>query len=59
MEVAELWVSPALAAESKHHPHLEVTRPGQSLPFDGAGDLVKEVLSPRSVRGRGNSVRVA
>jgi hypothetical protein len=59
LAVAKLWVSPALAAESTHHPRLEVTGPEQSLPIDGAGDLVKEVLSPRSVRGRRNSVGVA
>ncbi len=59
LEVSELWVSPALAAEARRHPHLEVTGPARPLPFDAAGNLVQEALFPRSVRGRRAAPRVA
>ena len=52
LEVAELWVSPALAAEAKGNPHLEVVGESQELPFDDEGKLVQEKLFPHSVRGR-------
>jgi hypothetical protein len=59
LEVSELWVSPALAAEARRHPHLEVTGPARPLPFDAAGNLAQEALFPRSVRGRRAAPRVA
>jgi len=52
LEVAELWVSAALAAEAKGNPHLEFVSGPQPLPFDAAGNLVQEKLFPHSVRGR-------
>lgn len=52
LEVAELWVSPALAAEAKANPNLELVGDPTPLPFDSAGNLVQEKLFPHSVRGR-------
>jgi hypothetical protein len=52
LEVAELWVSPALAAQAAAHPHLELVGPPVPLPFDAAGNLLQEKLFPHSVRGR-------
>lgn len=52
LEVAELWVSAALAAEAKGHPHLELVGGLRPLPFDAAGNLRQEDLFPHSVRGR-------
>jgi hypothetical protein len=59
LEVAELWVSPALVEEARKDPHLEITGPARPLPFDGTGNLVQEVLFPHSVRGRRQATRVA
>jgi hypothetical protein len=59
LELAELWVSPALLDEAKAHPHLEVKGPAQELPFDSAGNLVQEPLFPHSVRGRRKKAQVA
>ena len=55
LELAELWVSPALRAEARRQPHLEVTGELCPLPFDAAGNLEQEKLFPHSVRGRRNS----
>jgi hypothetical protein len=52
LEVAELWVSPALVEEARRHPHLEVVGTAQPLPWDAAGNLQQEKLFPRSLRGR-------
>jgi hypothetical protein len=52
LEVAELWVSPALAAEAKGNPNLEVVGGPVPLPFDPAGNLMQERLFPHSVRAR-------
>jgi hypothetical protein len=52
LEVAELWVSPALAAEAATNPDLEAVGGERALPFDAAGQLVQEELFPHSVRGR-------
>jgi hypothetical protein len=52
LEVTELWVSAALAAEAKSNPHLELVGSPQPLPFDGSGNLIQEKLFPHSVRGR-------
>lgn len=59
LEVAELWVSPALAEEAKKQQHLELTGPARPLPFGSGGNLVQEVLFPHSVRGRRKSAQVA
>jgi hypothetical protein len=59
LELAELWVSPALAEEAKAHPHLELVGPPRELPFDAAGNLRQEELFPQSVRGRRAQERVA
>lgn len=52
LEVAELWVSPALAEEARRHPHLELVGGPTELPFDANGSLMQEKLFPHSVRGR-------
>lgn len=52
LEVAELWVSPALAAEVNGNGDLELVGTAQELPFDSVGNLVQEKLFPHSVRGR-------
>jgi len=52
LEVAELWVSAALAAEAAANPNLELVGSPTPLPFDAAGNLAQEKLFPHSVRGR-------
>ena len=52
LEVAELWVSPALVEEAHRHPYLEVAGAAQPFPWDAAGNLEQEKLFPRSLRGR-------
>ena len=52
LEVAEMWVSPALASEAKMNPDLEVIGGPTELPFDAAGNLVQEKLFPHSIRAR-------
>ena len=52
LELAELWVSPALAEEARARNHLEVAGQPRPLPFDAAGNLRQEELFPHSVRGR-------
>jgi hypothetical protein len=57
LELAEIWVSPALLEEAGKHPHLRVEGPPASAPFDAAGNLVQEHLFPHSVRGRRHKSR--
>lgn len=52
LEVAEMWVSPALAEAAANLPGLEVVGGPRELPFDAAGNVVQEELFPHSVRGR-------
>lgn len=52
LEVAEMWVSPALAEDLTGKPHLEFVGGPQPLPFDGSGNLLQETLFPHSVRAR-------
>jgi Lactate racemase N-terminal domain len=52
LEVAEMWVSPALAEDAKHLPDLELVGEPGELPFDANGQLMQETLFPHSVRGR-------
>ncbi len=52
LEVADLWVSPALAALARGNPDLEFVGGAIPLPFDPAGNLAQEKLFPHSVRGR-------
>lgn len=52
LELTDLWVSPALLAESREHPHLQVIGDPQPLPFDITSNLDQERLFPHSVRGR-------
>jgi len=52
LEVAEMWVSPALLDEARSLPEMEVTDRTIELPFDERGNVVQEVLFPHSVRGR-------
>jgi hypothetical protein len=57
LEVAELWISAPLAAESTGHSHLEFIGGPQPLPFDAHGNLSQEKLFPHSVRGRRAKLR--
>ena len=50
LEVAELWVSKALADVARSNPHLTVSGEGRPVPFDAAGNLEQERLFPHSVR---------
>lgn len=59
LEVAEVWVSPALAAEAKMNPDLEVVGSPIELPFRSDGSLDQERLFPHSVRGRRRAQHVA
>jgi hypothetical protein len=52
LEVAELWVSPAVAALAKSNPDLELVGDPMELPFDAAGNLLQAQLFPHSVRAR-------
>lgn len=52
LEVADLWVSPLLAAEAKANPHLEVVGEPRDWPFDASGGLTQEALFPHCVRAR-------
>lgn len=52
LELADLWVSPALLKEAKPNPSLEVAGEPRAIPFDAAGNLQQEKLFPHSVRGR-------
>jgi hypothetical protein len=52
LEVADLWVSPALLADVRKRPGVEVLGEARPLPFDAAGNLRQEELFPHSVRGR-------
>ncbi|HEY2785606.1 MAG TPA: lactate racemase domain-containing protein [Fimbriiglobus sp.] len=52
LEVAEMWVSPALAGTLNCNANLRVEGAPRSLPFDTAGNLIQEELFPHSVRGR-------
>ena len=52
LEVAESWVSPALAAQARGTAGLEVVGGPTELPFDAAGNLVQEKLFPHCVRAR-------
>lgn len=52
LEVAELWVSKALADQARHHPYLAVGKESRPVPFDAAGNLEQEKLFPHSVRAR-------
>jgi hypothetical protein len=52
LELAELWVSPALLEEARSNPHLKVTGEARSIAFDGKGNLEQEKMFPHSVRGK-------
>lgn len=54
LEVAEMWVSPALANDAAAMAGLELVGGMRELPFDAAGNLVQEELFPHSVRARRN-----
>ena len=54
LEVADLWVSPALLETARRHPDLAVTPAAVPMPFDAAGALNQEQMFPHSVRGRRN-----
>lgn len=52
LEVKTLWVSPALEAEVRAHPHLSFEGGFEPIPFSADGTLDQERLFPESVRGR-------
>ena len=52
LEVAELWVSKALADAARSNPNLAVGGEGRPLSFDSAGNLEQEKLFPHSVRAK-------
>ncbi len=52
LEVAEAWVSAALAADVRDKPGVELVGDARELLFDDSGTLRQEVLFPHSVRGR-------
>jgi hypothetical protein len=52
LEVAELWVSKALADAAKLIRNLVVAPEPRPIPFDAAGNLDQESLFPHSVRAR-------
>jgi hypothetical protein len=57
LELAELWVSPALLDEARTNAELRVEGAGVTVPFDAAGNVVQEQLFPHSVRGHRNKSR--
>lgn len=52
LEVAELWVTQALAELARRNPNLAVSATPQTMPFDAAHNLLQEQLFPHSFRGR-------
>ena len=52
LELATLWVSPALEQEIQNHPHLTRDTEYQPIPFLEDGSLDQVSLFPESVRGR-------
>ncbi|MBO0699340.1 MAG: DUF2088 domain-containing protein, partial [Zavarzinella sp.] len=52
LEVAELWVSKALADIARGNSKLDVSREARPVPFDRAGNVEQVKLFPHSVRGR-------
>jgi hypothetical protein len=52
LEVAELWVSKALADAARTMANLKVSQESRPMPFDNAGNLEQEKLFPHSVRAR-------
>lgn len=52
LEVAEMWVSKALAEIAQTNSKLAVSRESRTISFDAAGNLDQEKLFPHSVRGK-------
>jgi hypothetical protein len=52
LEVADLWISPALLEEARANPNLEVHGEARTMPFDAKENLIQERLFPESVRGK-------
>jgi hypothetical protein len=52
LELAELWVSPAVLGSLNGREHVKVVGEERPMPFDAAGDLQQDRLFPHSVRGR-------
>jgi hypothetical protein len=52
LEVTTLWVSRALEADVRAHPHLDRETEYEPIPFSPDGALEQEELFPESVRGR-------
>jgi len=55
LELAELWVSPALIASDRLARHVRVESEPRRLPFDERGNIRQEPLFPHSVRCRRRS----
>lgn len=52
LELATLYVTPAMAADVEADPNLSFESPFADIPFDGDGNLEQARLFPESVRGR-------
>lgn len=52
LELDEIWVSAALAAEAMGNGDVELVGQPTSLPFDAKGNLMQEAMFPHSVRGK-------
>jgi hypothetical protein len=52
LEVKSLWISAALEAEARAHPHLKIETEFRPVPMSEDGWLEQETLFPMSVRGR-------
>jgi hypothetical protein len=52
LEVGELWVTEPVLADVRASAILEITGKLEPVPFDAAGNLMQEVLFPKSVRAR-------
>lgn len=52
LEVADLWVSPALAEEARKDSNIQVLEGPEPMPFDPYDQLMQEKLFPHSVRSQ-------
>jgi hypothetical protein len=52
LEVADLWVSPALLPEIRANSELQIQGDAAPIPFDSQGNIKQRQLFPHSVQGR-------